>query len=153
MRTLATAFAACLLIVQSAVWAQSLGLMASPNPLTITVPTGSSPTSQIVNITVNGTLATIASVSTSTTTGQNWLLAFISSPGVVTTTVNPAGLSGSFSGTVFVNTTVGPIAVSVNLNVGVNPPATPAPPSLVLILTGLAAAGLYQMRRKLVRPM
>ena len=70
----------------------------------------------------------------------------------MTTTVNPAGLSsGNFSGSVIVNTVLGTIAFAVNLTVTAPPAVTPAPPSLLLVLTGLAAAGLYQMRRKLVR--
>jgi hypothetical protein len=32
---------------------------------------------------------------------------------------------------------------------GTQPPATPVPPSLVLVLTGLAGAGLYEVRRRL----
>jgi hypothetical protein len=31
------------------------------------------------------------------------------------------------------------------------PPATPLPPSFVLVLTGLAGASLYQVRRKFAR--
>jgi hypothetical protein len=34
---------------------------------------------------------------------------------------------------------------------GSPPPATPVPPSLVLVLTGLAGAGLYRVRRKFAR--
>jgi hypothetical protein len=147
MRTLAIVFAACLLIVPSMVRGQ-LGLFASPNPLNFNVLAGSNSSTQVVNITNNGSPVTINSLSTSTTTGQTWLQAsFDPSTGVVTTTVNPAGLSGSFSGTVFVTTVVGQIAVAVNLTVG-TPPVTPAPTSLILVLTGLAAVGLYQMKRR-----
>ena len=147
MRTFATVLAVCLLIVTPAVRGQ--GLIANPNPLTINVPFGSSPISQLVNITFNGSPATITSAATSTTTGQNWLQASISgSTGGVIATVNPVGLSsGNFSGSVIANTVVGTIVFQVNLTVTAPPPATPAPPSLILILTGLAAVGLYQMRR------
>jgi hypothetical protein len=31
---------------------------------------------------------------------------------------------------------------------GSPPPATPVPPSLVLVLTGLAGAGLYRVRKR-----
>jgi hypothetical protein len=149
MRTLAIVFAACLLIVPTSVWGQpSSGLIANPNPLTINVPAGAGPSSQVVNITFNGSPATITGVSTSTATGQNWLQAFSPSTGVVTTTVNPAGLSGSFFGTVVVNTIAGSITFQVNLTVGIPPPVTPAPTSLILVLTGLAAVALYQMRRR-----
>ena len=148
MRTLATVFVACLLIVTPVVKGENSGLMANPNPLNFNVPFGSNSVSQNVAITFNGSPVAINSVSTSTTTGQNWLVASIVGTGIVTTTVNPAGLSGAgFSGLVVVNTTAGSITFPVNLTVGVAPPATPAPPSLILILTGLAAAGLYQMRR------
>jgi hypothetical protein len=34
---------------------------------------------------------------------------------------------------------------------GTQPPATPVPPSLVLVLTGLAGAGLYEVRRRFKR--
>lgn len=148
MRTLAIVIAACLLIVPSMVRGQ-LGLFASPNPLNFNVPAGSNSSTQAVSITNNGSSVTITGVSTSTTTGQNWLqAAFSPSTGVVTTTVNPAGLSsGSFSGTITVTTTVGSISVAVNLTVTA-PPVTPAPPSLILVLTGLAAMGLYQMKRR-----
>ena len=151
MRTFAAVFAACLLTVPSAVWGQ--GLIATPNPLTINVQFGSNAISQIVNITFNGSPITITGLSTSISTGQNWLQASISgSSGGVITTVNPASLSsGNFSGLVIVNTTAGTISVAVNLTVAAPPPVTPAPPSLILILTGLAAAGLYQMRRKTVQ--
>jgi hypothetical protein len=245
MRTFATVFAACLMLVPPAVWGQ--GLIANPNPLTINVGFGSSSVTQNVNITFNGSPAAITGLSASTTTGQNWLQAFSPSTGVVTTTVNPSSLSGSYFGTVIVNTTDGTVSFSVNLTVGLGntsglvaspsvinfnipvvgsgtpsqtvsitfngvpvtisnlstnvngtwllvsntgtgvvtvgingatltmgsyigtvfanttagtlsfqvnltvgspPPATPVPPSLILVLTGLAAVGLYQMRRR-----
>jgi hypothetical protein len=150
MRTLATVFVACLLIAPPAIRGQNSGLMATPNPLTINVPFGSNTISQFVSITFNGSPITITGLSISTTTGQTWLQAFLSgSTGGVTTTVNPAGLSsGNFSGSLIVNTTAGTIAVAVNLTIGAPPPVTPAPPSWILILTGLAAAGPYQFRRK-----
>jgi hypothetical protein len=152
MRTLATVFVACLLIVTPVVKGENSGLMASPSQLNFSVPFGSSSTTQNVNITFNGAPVTVLTVSTLTvstppTAGQNWLLVSIISPGFLTTTVNPAGPSGSYSGTVTAVTAVGTISFPVNLNVGAAPPATPAPPSWILILTGLAAAGLYQMRR------
>jgi hypothetical protein len=150
MRTLATAFATCLLIASpTAVWAQS-GLMASPNPLNFAVQVGSGPVSQIVNITFNGSPATITGVSTVTTSGQPWLQAFLSNSSTVTVTTNPTALvSGSYIGSVTVNTTGGALTFQVSLTVGSpQPPATPAPPSLILSLTGLAGLGLYMARRK-----
>src|SRR4030081_1202599 len=113
MGTRLTVFAACLLIVPPVVWCQ--GLIATPNPVTITVPFGSTTATQTVNITNNGSPIAITNVSTS---GQSWLSAFISNTGVVTVTANPSGLSGSYTGPVFVNSAVGSVNVPVNLNVG-----------------------------------
>jgi hypothetical protein len=147
MRTLATAFATCVLIAPAAVWGQ---LTATPNPLNFNVPTGAGLTPQNVNVTFNGSPVTITGVSASTTTGQNWLQLFVTGVlGTLTVSTNPLGLSeGTYTGTAFVATTVGSIAVQVNLNVGgATPPGIPAPPSLILTLTGLAGAGLYQARR------
>jgi hypothetical protein len=148
MRTVATVLAACLLTVPSAVWGQ--GLLAVPTQLFFSLPAGAGPSSQEVAILFNGVPVTINGLSISTTTGQNWLQAFFNpNTGFVTAIVSSSGLSsGTFSGIVVVTTTAGTIAFQVNLTVGAPPPVTPAPPSLILILTGLAAAGLYQMRRK-----
>ncbi len=91
------------------------GLTFSPNPVTFTL-TGSQIVQQNVNIFFNGLLATITSVSASSTTG-NWLSASnTGSPGVVTVTANAAGLSGGYSGTVFVTTTNGSFSFPVTMN-------------------------------------
>lgn len=152
MRTLASLFVPWLLIVSPAVRAQTSGLTATPNPLNFNVPGGSGPSSQVLNVTFNGSPVTITTVSSSTSTGQNWLQASFSVPGALIAQINPLGLAaGSYSGSVVVFTTVGAITVAVNLTVGATPPVTPAPPSWILFLTGLAAVGLYRMRRILLR--
>jgi hypothetical protein len=126
------------------------GLMAVPNPLTFSLPSGTTPLSAVVNITFNGSPVTITGISSSTNTGQNWLQASSQSGTSVLVTVNPSGLSGTNFGTVAVITTNGPINFQVNLTVGTSPPPTPAPSSLILILTGLVGVGLYQMKWKRV---
>jgi uncharacterized protein (TIGR03437 family) len=94
----------------------SSGLAANPNPLTLTATAGStSIVSQSVNITNNGAAIGLNGVST---TGQNWLNVFISGTGLVTVQANPSGLSGNYTGTVFVNTTAGQVSFQVNFNVG-----------------------------------
>jgi hypothetical protein len=46
---------------------------------------------------------------------------------------------------------VTPVPFDTALLTPVAPPATPLPPTFVLVLTGLAGAGLYQVRRKFAR--
>ena len=70
MRTLTTAFAACLLIAPTAVWGQ---LSATPSTLSINVPLGAGPFSQNVSVTFNGSPATITGLSATTSTGASWL--------------------------------------------------------------------------------
>jgi uncharacterized protein (TIGR03437 family) len=94
------------------------GLVANPNPLTINLGFGSASVTQNVNITYNGSAAIITGVSASTTTGQNWIQASSQNQGSVSVTVNPANLSGSYFGTVTVNTTNGTVQFQVNLTVG-----------------------------------
>jgi uncharacterized protein (TIGR03437 family) len=96
------------------------GLAASPSVVNFNVQPGTSPTTQNVSITFNGSLATISSVNTNTTTGQNWLQAANSGAlGALTVTANPFGLgSGSYTGTVTVITTSGSLSLPVNLTVG-----------------------------------
>jgi uncharacterized protein (TIGR03437 family) len=88
------------------------GLVANPNPVNIS---STIATSQTINITYNSAAATIVSV---TTSGQSWLSASTPFQGAVTVNVNPAGLSGTNSGTIFVTTTVGPLNIPVNFTVG-----------------------------------
>ena len=102
------------------------GLAANPNPLILTVPIGSTVTQGQVNITYNGALTPISSVST---VGQpSWLSASTASAGVVTVTANPTGLSGNYSGSVTVNTVSnGQITFQVNFNVVSGLAASPNP--------------------------
>ena len=67
----------------------------------------------------------------------------------MTVTVNPSGLAaGMYTGTVTIATSVGGVTSQVNLTVGGGvPPGTPAPSSLLLVLTGLLGVGLYQAKR------
>jgi hypothetical protein len=153
MRALATTFAACLLIAPSAAWGQS-GLMVAPNPVNFNVLLGAGVVSQNVSVTFNGSPVAITGISATTTTGQNWLQPSLSGfPGVLTVATNATLLSaGPYVGTVVVNTLVGQFSFQVNLTViGGTPPGVPAPPSLILMLTGLAGAGLYQARRIFAR--
>src|SRR5258708_4210182 len=151
MRTLATAFATCLLIAPTAVSAQ---LDFSPSSLNFNVAFGSGTAVQNVCVSFNRSPPAITSVSATTTTGQPWLQPFLSgAPGIVTVAVNPVVLSaGSYTGTASVFTTVGSGSFQVDLNVGGGtPPGIPEPPSSILTLTGLAGAGLYQARRIFAR--
>jgi hypothetical protein len=103
-----------LLTATPALWGQSSGLAASPNPVNITVSSGSAQTENNVNITFNGSPVPITSLSTS---GQSWLQVFSSGTGQVTVFVGPMGVSGTVSGTVFVNTTAGQLSLPVNFTV------------------------------------
>ena len=98
------------------------GLAATPNPLTVNVPLGSGVTSQNISVTYNGVAASGTGVSAYTSTGQNWRRASAGGQGSVLVTVNPAvlptGFTASYSGTVFISTTLGQLSVQVNLNVG-----------------------------------
>ncbi len=99
------------------------GLVATPSPLTVNVPLGSGSSSQNISVTYNGVAASITGVSTSTSTGQGWLQASSGSgQGIVVVTTNPAAVgssvAGSYSGTVFISTTLGQLSVQVNMNVG-----------------------------------
>jgi len=91
------------------------GLVATPNPLTLTAQVGSNSIQQgTVNITNNGASVGITNV----TSNQSWLQAF---PGnsAVTVNANPSGLSGSYSGLVTVTTSLGTsISFTVNFTVG-----------------------------------
>jgi uncharacterized protein (TIGR03437 family) len=122
----------------------SSGLVANPNPLTITVPLGSASTQQTVNITNNGSPITLSNVSV--TSGQSWLSAFISNTGVVTVTANPTGLSGNYFGAVNVSTTLGTsISFQVNFNVGTGGTSgLVANPNPLTINVGFGAASVTQ---------
>src|SRR5262249_38099046 len=95
------------------------GLTATPNPVILNTPVGGSSSSQQVTVTYNGSPASVTGVTVSTATGQNWLQATTPGGSTVTVTASPGILAaGAYTGTVAVNTTVGPVNVQVNLNVG-----------------------------------
>ena len=121
----------------------SSGLVATPNPLSINVPFGSSAVTQNVNITFNGAPAVITGVSASTTSGQNWIQASSGqNQGTVSVSANPSGLSGSYFGTVTVNTTVGTVTFNVNLTVGAgNSSGLVASPTSVTFNLALVGSG------------
>jgi uncharacterized protein (TIGR03437 family) len=98
----------------------SQGLAVSPSPLSLSVAVGAATTTQNVSVTYNGTPVTINSVSTSTTTGQNWLQASTTGiTGSVAITVNPGFLqAGGYTGNVTINTQNGTTSLVVNLTVG-----------------------------------
>jgi uncharacterized protein (TIGR03437 family) len=118
------------------------GLAASPNPLNVNLAFGSGSTTNTVNITSSGQAASIINVSSSTTTGQNWLQAFSQSQGAVTVIVNPTNLSGNYTGTVNVSTTTGTISFQVNLTVGTgNTSGLVATPTVVNFNIALLGSG------------
>ena len=105
--------------VQLQVGNSNPALVASPNPVNFSVQTGGSAPSQNVTITFNGAAATVQSVSTTTSTGQNWLLAQSTGSGNVLVSLNAAGLSPqNYTGTVIVVTSGGTLNIPVNLSVG-----------------------------------
>ncbi len=105
-------------------------LVAAMNPLSFNVQTNGSAPSQNDAITFNGGQVTVNSVSTSTSTGQAWLLASVGSSSVFVS-VNVAGLSaGTYSGSVTANTNAGSLPIQVNLTVGGIPTLTVSPTSL-----------------------
>jgi uncharacterized protein (TIGR03437 family) len=94
------------------------GLVASPNPVNFSVQTGGTAASQTVNILNSGSAVTVTSVSSSTTTGQAWLIPTAGSSSVIVN-VNASTLGpGTYTGTVNVTTTVGLVSFQVNLSVG-----------------------------------
>ena len=150
MRRLGTVFAIYMLVACPFAPGQVAGLAASPNPVNLSAAfAGAGVTPSIVSITFNGALVTPISIqSITTTTGQQWLQVFITGASVnVSANTSIVGV-GTYTGTVVVNTVVGAISFGVNLAVGATPPATPAPTSWILVLTGLAGVGLYQTRRR-----
>ncbi len=96
------------------------GLSASPNPVTLNTPTvGGAVSSQTVAINYNGSPASVQSVTTSTTTGQSWLVASTAGSNLVSVGANTSGLSaGNYTGTVYANTNLGTATFLVNLTVG-----------------------------------
>jgi hypothetical protein len=94
-------------------------LIATPNPVSFSVQTGGSAPSQNVTITFNGSPANVQNVSTTTSTGQNWLLAQSTGSGNVLVSLNATGLSaGNYTGTLIVGTSGGSLNIPVNLSVG-----------------------------------
>ncbi len=103
------------------------GLIATPNQVNLNVQTGGAAPSQNVSLTLNGAAVSVLSVSASTTTNQNWLLPSIGSSSVLVS-INASGLSsGTYIGTVTVNTTAGTLTLPVNLTVGGIPTLTVSP--------------------------
>ena len=99
-------------------------LVATPNPVTFTVQTGGTAPSQNVNITFSGMAVSVISAVPSTSTGQNWL---VPSPqgSSVSVGINSSGLvTGSYTGTVTVNTNQGQLTFQVNLTVSGTPTLT-----------------------------
>jgi uncharacterized protein (TIGR03437 family) len=119
------------------------GLTATPNPVFLNVPIGSGSSSQNVTITYNGAPASITGVSSSTTTGQNWLQPSVAgAAGTIVVNVFPSSLTaGSYAGTVSVQTSVGMVNFQVNLNVGTGSTsglvATPNPVTLSSTVGGV----------------
>jgi hypothetical protein len=103
------------------VGSSGVGLNATPSALTFNGLYGSGTALQNVNVTFNGSIVTITSVSSTTTTGQNWLQPSISGiAGSVTVGINSFALSpGGYTGIVIINTVAGTIAVPVNITVSV----------------------------------
>ncbi len=97
------------------------GLAVTPSVVTLTSATGGSTAPQNVFVTFNGSPVTITSVSSNTTTGQNWLFPSFtpSVPGTLTVNTSLANLAaGAYSGTVTVVTLSGTVSFQVNLSVG-----------------------------------
>ncbi len=94
------------------------GLIATPNPVTFNVAVGGTAASQTVNITDNGGAVGVTAVNATTTTGQTWLIPSVGNS-AVNVGINPAGLlTGTYTGTVNVTTTLGLVTIQVNLSVG-----------------------------------
>ena len=96
------------------------GLTATPNPVTLsTLQAGGAVSPQTVAITFNGAAVSISNVTTSTTTGQNWLSASLVGNNLVSVNANTSILStGSFSGSVIVTTNFGTVTFNVTLTIG-----------------------------------
>jgi hypothetical protein len=88
------------------------------------------------------------------TTGPLSVTVNLGAQGTVTISA-PAVLSDGFDTSEvtigFVTVIPGSAVDTAVLTPAAPPPATPLPPSSILVLTGLAGAGLYQVRRKFVR--
>jgi hypothetical protein len=123
----------------------TLGLLSSPNPVNVSVPSGSSPTSIIILVNYNGSPEPINSANTGA--GQNWLRLSVTGPGVLTATFDPTGISGTVQGQIFIFTDAGPPIIPVTFTVQPPLPATPAPSSLSLVLIALAGLGIFQATR------
>src|SRR5439155_86610 len=96
------------------------GLIASPNPVTLTAAQGGTAASQTVSVTSNGSPVTITGISATTSSGGSWLQPFTSgTQGSVTVNANTSTLAaGSYSGTVTVTTSAGTTTFQVNLTIG-----------------------------------
>ena len=124
----------------------TLGLLSSPNPVNVTVPSGSSLTSFNILVNYNGSPEPINSANNDF--GQSWLRVTVSgTTGVLTVTLDPTGISGTVQGHVYVFTDAGPPIIPVTLTVLPPLPATPAPSSLSMVLIALACLGIFQTKR------
>jgi hypothetical protein len=105
--------------VSVTIGSDNTGLVATPSVVTFDALSGSETVVQNVNVTFNGSPATVTGVGAMTTTGEDWLLPSLSdTPGSVTVGVNSSALSpGSYTGSVIVNTTAGTVTISVNITV------------------------------------
>lgn len=97
------------------------GLSATPNPVSLSTPSvNGAVTAQTVAILFSGSPVTVTNVSTSTNTGQSWLQAALIGNNQISVGANTFGLSvGNYSGTVIVTTAnYGTTTFVVNLSVG-----------------------------------
>src|SRR5439155_421620 len=116
------------------------------------LPFGAGSSTQNVSVTSNGSPITIISSTASTANGQAWLQSFnTGNIGQLSVTINSQSLnSGFYTGSIFINTTVGSLTVPVNVTIGggsggtsgltaspnpVKPDVPPEPPPIVT-LTG-----------------
>src|SRR5579872_1326230 len=117
----------------------TLGLVSTPNPVNVTVQSGSSPTTVNILVNYNGSPEPINGANNDT--GETWLRVTVLGPGVLAVTLDPTGISGTVRGTIFAFTNAGPPIIPVALTVLPPLPATPAPSSLSLVLIALACVG------------
>jgi hypothetical protein len=113
---------------------------AMPLSLNVTSPVGTS--SNCTPLGFSGSCLTSGPVSVTVNLGAQGTVV-VSAPAVVSD-----GFDTSEVGIGFITIVPGSLVDTALLTPAAPPPATPSPPSFVLVLTGLAGAGLYQARRK-----